>query len=91
MEKQREMFKDGRIGEYERGFLEDLLEAIPNVDSSDDVGNTIEYYDEYGSTLFCVDIVGNDQYIFRFYDNAYPVSEDVMKQIAQIFVSKSNK
>lgn len=78
------LFENGTIQNKEKGFLEELLEAIPLVADSDDTGNTIEYYDEYGSTLFCVDIVGDNQYLFRFYENAYPVDENALQAINQI-------
>lgn len=87
----KSLFKDGEIGEQERGFLEDLLEAIPNVDSSEDVGSTIEYYDEYGSTLFCVDFVGEDSYLFRFYHNSYPVSGEMLKKIEEILTGSERE
>ena len=81
---EKKLFADGTIQSEEKGFLEELLEAIPLVADSEDMGNTIEYQDEYGSVLFCVDLVGDNSYLFRFYENAYPVDEPTLKKIQQI-------
>ena len=75
--------KDIMTGE-ERGFLEDLLEVIPNVVDSEDTGNITEYYDEYGCVLFSIEIVGDEEYIFHFYDYSYPINEETLQKIKEI-------
>lgn len=73
-----------RIRTEEKGFLEELLEAIPNVVATEDVGNSTEYLDEYGCVLFCVDIVDDNNYVFRFYENEYPVDEETLNKVKMI-------
>lgn len=83
----KNIFSNDEIHKEEKGFLEELIEAIPLVVDSEDVGDTIEYYDEFGCVLFCVDIVDANNYLFRFYENEYLISEDALQKIKSILVS----
>lgn len=80
----KDIFKTDHIRSEEKGFLEDLLEAMPNVVDSEDVGNSTEYLDEYGCVLFVVDIVGDDEYIFRFYENEYSITGETLETVKKI-------
>ena len=78
------LFENDEIRINERNFLEDILEAIPLIDSTEEVGNSVEYRDEDGTVLFCVDLLSDNTYMFRFYEAEYVIDEETLQKIKNI-------
>lgn len=79
----KKVLEENNVDAYGKEFLEELMEALDNVEGMEDYGSTIEFYDEFGTVLFQVEVSGDTEYTFKFYENSYTVDNQIMEALLE--------